>query len=405
VKEIITYQESPIPIPHPDAAWVDMRDRLRDSEPAPAPEPLSIPAKAASGRLPIARIAATATLLLLAALYPLRLLMPTGSHSSSASYHQTQPVIAAIPSGPHPASAPSTKSASSASTTPPSSATANTPDLANSKYGEIAPIKPISPTDAPSSPFDPHFPTAAPPPPASKLESTVIHPEPQYLTLQLGLQWTAQVPTDNPHTYLDGANGHTSLYRPLLPAAWMHLQWDRSLLEFTLDPFYSNLVPLKPYSRQQRFDTISNTALNIFQSQSLSKLFGLAGGIGYSANISGKWWAGGGFQTIWWTGAIVSTYTLEIEQPVGATWVQPKLVNINSTSTLSKPDWQYFSTFQLDLYAQLLYKTPGGHAGFRVGFPFTVLSRDQGPTAPLRLEFFYRLQLLTRQVRGADAPE
>ena len=85
--------------------------------------------------------------------------------------------------------------------------------------------------------------------------------------------------------------------------------------------------------------------------------------------------------------------------------MRPRLVNTNSTSALPGADWNDFSTFQLDAYAQLLYNRTTAHAGFRVGFPFSVLSRDEGPTKPLRLEFFYRLPLLTRRVHAAATPE
>jgi hypothetical protein len=185
----------------------------------------------------------------------------------------------------------------------------------------------------------------------------------------------------------------------------MHLEWDQSLLEFTFDQFYSNLVPIKPYNQQQSLDTISAVAVNSLKSQALSKLFGFAAGIGYSANLGGKWWAGGGFQTIWWTRGIVSTYTLKVEQPIGGNNGRTVFATTTSTGILSKSDWSNFSTFQLNVYAQLLYNTTSGYAGFRAGFPFTVLSRNQGPTSPLRLEVFYRLPLLTRRVRATTFPQ
>ena len=85
---------------------------------------------------------------------------------------------------------------------------------------------------------------------------------------------------------------------------------------------------------------------------------------------------------------------------------RPVILTTNSTSALSKPDWSYFSTFQLDAYAQLLYKPAVGLAGFRVGFPFSALSLNQGPSQPLRLEVFYRLPLLARKVSAATpSPE
>jgi hypothetical protein len=385
VKEIITYQGSPVPIPHPDEAWENMRNRLLDSDPAP------------SRRLLFARIAVTTILLLLAALYPFRLLTPfrrpvaaihissparssSSANPASSGTRISHRGLAALPSAPASASSPSVLSEPSTSTLLPSLASITV-------TGPHRPIAALSP--------------------ASRLESTT-QPETQYLLLQLGLQWTAQIPTDNPHAYLDGTNGQTQLYRPLLPAAWIHLQWDQSMLEFTFDPFYSDLVPLRPYHQQQNLDTISSIAVNSLQSRALSKLFGFAAGIGYSGKLHGKWWVGGGIQTVWWTHAIVSTYTLKVEQPVGSSSARPVIVTTNSTSGLSQPDWSYFSTFQLDAYAQVLYEPAVGRAGFRVGFPFSVLSRyqGQGPSQPLRLEVFYRRPFLTRQVKAATpSPE
>ncbi|HXB33981.1 MAG TPA: hypothetical protein VNV35_11195 [Puia sp.] len=424
MKEIITYQETPIPIPHPDEAWENMRSRLLDSDPAiaPASDLTSTHTRTPAKRLLSARITITTILLLLAVLYPFHLLTPSrhpvaaihipssahnlssanpassgahfspGAHFSSGTHSSlgtrrssatliTHPELATIPSTRASASDPSAISEPSAST--------------------------LLPSLAPISVTAPHKPISAPSP-ASRLENTTTQPEPQYLLLQLGLQWTAQIPTDNPHTYLDGPNGRTQLYRPLLPAVWMDLQWDRSLLEFTFDPFYSDLVPLRPYSQQQNLDTISSIAVNSLQSRSLSKLFGFAAGAGYSGNLGGKWWVGGGIQTIWWTHAIVSTYTQKVEQPVGGNSARPVILFTNSTGALSKPDWSYFSTFQFDAYAQLLYEPAIGLAGFRVGFPFSALSlnQGQGPSQPLRLEVFYRLPLLARKVSAATpSPE
>ena len=424
MKEIITYQKTPIPIPHPDEAWENMRNRLLDNDPAiaPASNHTSTLTQTPTQHLLSARITITTILLLLAVLYPFRLLTPSrrpkaAIHSSGSACASSSANLASsgihFPSGTHfsPGTdfSSGTRRSSATRITHPGLATIpSAPASASDSSAKSAPsTSPLLPSLAPISATAPRSPISAPSP-ASRQENATTQVENQYLLLQLGLQWTAQIPTGNPHTYLDGTNGRTQFFRPLLPAAWMDLQWDRSLLEFTFDPFYSDLVPLRPYSRQQTLDTISSIAVNSLQSRALSKLFGFAAGAGYSGNLGGKWWVGGGIQTIWWTHAIVSTYTLKAEQPVSGYSTRPVILTTNSTSALSKPDWSYFSTFQLDAYAQLLYKPAGGLAGFRVGFPFSALSlnQDQGPSQPLRLEVFYRLPLLTRKVSAATpSPE
>ncbi len=401
-----------------------MRSRLLDSDPVAATESnlTSTITRTTTRRLLFARITITTVLLLLAVLYPFRLLTPsrhllTAIHSSSSARASLSATPAS--SGAHFSpgtdfssdthSSPGTRASSATPITHPGlAAIPSAPASASDPFAKSAPsASPLLPSLAPISATGPQRPISAPSP-ASRQENATTHAENQYLLVQLGLQWTAQIPTDNPHTYLDGPNGRTQLYRPLLPAVWMDLRWDRSLLEFTFDPFYSNLVPLRPYSQQQTLDTISSIAVNSLQSRALSKLFGFAAGAGYSGNLGGKWWVGGGIQTIWWTHAIVSTYTQKVEQPVGGNSARPVILITNSTGALSKPDWSYFSTFQLDAYAQLLYEPAIGLAGFRVGFPFSALSlnQGQGPSQPLRLEVFYRLPLLTRKVSAATpSPE
>lgn len=190
----------------------------------------------------------------------------------------------------------------------------------------------------------------------------------------------------------------------MLPAVWMHLQLEKSLFEIALDPFYSNLVPARPFSQGITMTTLPDTTVTISQSKTLDKLFGLSASIGYSASLGSNWWIGGGIQTTWWTHAIATTRTDEVKEPLNNPSMDIKNSFIN-TAALSKTDWSNFSTFQLNLFAQLLYNKGSWHAGFRIGIPFDPISKNDGPGSSVRMEFFYRFPLLSRQIRTAAPPE
>ena len=272
-----------------------------------------------------------------------------------------------------------------------------TPAPPSDSTPDSAPLQPPTPTNQNAQ----LHPTPKNPRPDSATESPTNLAQPERIILQAGLQWTAQIPTGNTGAYLAGTNGHTHLYRPLLPAAWVHLQYAKSLFEIGFDPFYSGLVPSHPFSRDNNTATRSDTSVTTNQTQTLRKLFGISAKAGYATAIGSNWWAGGGIETIFWAHAIALTRTQETRQPLGNPGSGVSQT-FNSTAALSKTEWRNnFSNFQLNVYGQLLYNAQTWNAGFRAGFPFTVLSRNQGPSSPLRLEVFYRLPLLTRQIRAA----
>jgi hypothetical protein len=430
LKEIIKYQDSPISIPHPDEAWKDMQSRLKGNTDRSA----TIADKFSTGpsintngtglaRPFFTRAGWIALFSLIGLLYPIHLIdyptkpiNPISSHTNPATsliprpadplYSSTH-LVAGLPAG-------STLSIPSSSQHHPTRQSryklpATTAAVVSSRASGDA----RDPATDPGPEFSTQKLSGFTHPAARDSNTThsVKSPAPEiqiqqddHLLLQAGLQWTAQVPTGNASSYFAGTNGQSRPYRVLLPALWMHLQLEKSLFEIAFDPFYSNMVPARPFSQGISTTTLPDTSVTISQSKTLDKLFGVSASIGYAAWLGGNWWAGGGIQTSWWTQAIATTRTDEVKEPLNNPSMEIRS-SFDNTGGLSKTDWNNFSTFQLNLFAQLLYNKGSWHAGFRMGIPFNPLSKNDGPGSPLRMEFFYRLPLLSRQIRTAAPPE
>ena len=455
MKEIIKYQDSPISIPHPDEAWKDMRTRLKENTPdpltaanpgpasTPDPYPVSTPDPypvSATDPYPVSAIAGPARpfitranwitlFLLIALLWPIYLpttaVHPSGTASitvPSANVAPTRSPIdrqpgvltfppyflpthpnTGLPTDPAPPAPTLSRRHSSTRSRHKPPAITGAADASGANPGNQASVDSQQPANNPTTARPAAGDSITTHTAKTQVAETQIQQNDHFL-LQLGLQWTAQVPTGNAGSYLAGISGHSRPYRVLLPAAWMHLQLEKSLFEVTLDPFYSNLVPARPFSQGTNTSTRLDTTITISQSKTLNKLFGLSASIGYAASLGGNWWAGGGIQTTWWTHAIATTSTDEEKEPLNNPSMDIKNTSRN-TSALNKTDWSNFFTFQLNVFAQLLYNKGSWHTGFRIGIPFNPISKNDGPGSPLRMEFFYRLPLLSRQIRAAATPE
>jgi hypothetical protein len=220
-----------------------------------------------------------------------------------------------------------------------------------------------------------------------------------HLLLMAGLQWTAQIPTGSVGHYFAGANTRSQPFLILLPGAWINLETEKSLFNIEFNPFFSSLVPSKPFLQSANTTTTSDTAVTVSQSSSVNKLFGISAALGYAYSIGGHWWAGGGVQANWWNRAIATTRTDEEKNPVSD---PSEKINSSSRSMYSLSDsaWNLFSKFQLNPFAEIQYRKSIWQSGLRMGIPISPLSKNEGPSYSLRAEFFFRVMLLRKQVRS-----
>jgi hypothetical protein len=216
--------------------------------------------------------------------------------------------------------------------------------------------------------------------------------EDQHMLLLMGLEWAAQVPTANAGHYFTGTTGRDQFYRLLIPAVWMQVQSKRSLLEIAFAPSFSKLIPSRTFSEETKSILTSYSSVTTNTRISLDKLFGMAASMNYAAIVGGNWWAGGGVRADWWKHAVVTASTVEDKSPLTNPTTMVS-TSYSAIAPLSRADWSNFSRFQLDLSAQLLYKTARQQVGLRISMPFTPLSKNGGAGDSFRAELFYRLAL------------
>jgi hypothetical protein len=222
--------------------------------------------------------------------------------------------------------------------------------------------------------------------------------EEQPIVLLTGLEWATQVPTANASHYFTGTTGRDQFYRLLIPAVWMQVQSKGSLLEIAFAPSFSKLVAPRTFSEESNSNIVADSLVTMHTTKALDKLFGVALSMSYAVALRGSWWAGGGLRADWWKRGIATTSTIENKTSL----INP-VTNVSSsfssTAPLSGADWSNFSRFQIDLSAQLLYRTTGQQAGLRISMPFTPLNKNGGAGDSFRAELFYRLAIFGGKIK------
>jgi hypothetical protein len=140
--------------------------------------------------------------------------------------------------------------------------------------------------------------------------------------------------------------------------------------------------------------TVGTTTVN-----TLDKVFGLSTNIEFLAFIGGHWWAGGGLRANWWTNAIATDWTtVQKWTPAG---FQSNFSSVN-LAPISKSDWQYVPSFQLDLLGEILYKRGVSQVGFRLSISPDAAQKSFNSDFFFEGEFFYRLLLFSKKVYLRD---
>jgi hypothetical protein len=228
---------------------------------------------------------------------------------------------------------------------------------------------------------------------ADKNETTAE--EATKLEFQFGLSWTLPVPFAGGQNYFAGPNGAAQPYRYVLPGAWMSLRADTYQFIVCVNPFASSMVrPAVLDSSVSEPDSVTR----VLKSNTISKLFGFVASLHVDHEIGGHWWAGGGLQGNWWQGAVGTVHEETQKRPSPATG--PGSLSYQSKAE-AVPDsaWANLSRFQIFLNAELIYRTSRWQAGIEAGFSVTPLANSGNPKNLLNAAFFFRLPLVTKQLK------
>lgn len=209
---------------------------------------------------------------------------------------------------------------------------------------------------------------------------------------EAGLQWNMQLPFANSSCFFSGPGTQSQPYRILLPGAWISWHSEKSLLGVQVNPFTSLLVPSKPFNTVVANSTSSDTAITKTETKTLKKLFGVSAVLSYNYNVTGNWWFGGNMQATWWRSGIATSNIKTSRQSLSSSF---NPINTQSTTRykLSKPDWENFSTFQMQLNLEILYRKKTWIAGFNAGLPIMPIAKIKGPLNPFYAALFFRVRL------------
>ena len=209
---------------------------------------------------------------------------------------------------------------------------------------------------------------------------------------EAGLQWNMQLPFANSSSFFTGPGTQSQPYRILLPGAWISWHSEKSLLGVQVNPFTSLLVPSKPFNTVVANSTSSDTAITKTETKTLKKLFGVSAVLSYNYNVTGNWWFGGNMQATWWRSGIATSNIKTSRQSLSSSF---NPINTQSTTRykLSKPDWENFSTFQMQLNLEILYRKKTWIAGFNAGLPIMPIAKITGPLNPFYAALFFRVRL------------
>jgi hypothetical protein len=205
-----------------------------------------------------------------------------------------------------------------------------------------------------------------------------------------GLSWTLQLPTTSGKGYFTGPDTKSQPYRLIIPGVYFQAQYEKHQMSAELNPFLSNMVPSKPFRANSETEVFPDTTVVKEQSRSLRKLFGASLGFGYANNVAGRWWLGGHVQFAWWRKAIATSAGDIKKYPSNGS--PPVVLPFSETYRLEN-EWSNFSRNQLLLSGDAFYGAKKWQAGIRIGYGFTPLAKNEGPSHPLRLELMYRLRL------------
>jgi hypothetical protein len=434
-------EPTPIPIPSEDNAWKDMRDRLDKEMPVAEPAPAAVRRNSFPGKMlwTLSMVLLLTLAILLLRKAPTQSLVSGGKSAGSDAAESPVARSARLPLA-EKSLAPATvyksadaRPAAKKSATPPTEnkfAAVATPKKYSRPRTRAQPLlsgrristseehyaRPSSaraltahePDVVDRSPFQETrtlvtplfssllFDSAAYGSSTKHLTSTTQLQFSDSLLLTFGLQWTEQFP---PFDYLfRGIQGHSSYVRALLPSAWMQIQLDKSILGIELNPFYSQNAS-RVLETGYNPGVIGDTTVGTNTSRSLDKVFGLSVNIDFLTFIGGHWWAGGGLRTNWWMNAIGTDWTL-VQKQTSAGY--NSITETLHTGPISKSDWQYVPSFQLDLLGEILYRRGVSQAGFRLSVSPNAAAKDLNSDFFFESEFFYRLQLFSKKVYLRD---
>jgi len=218
--------------------------------------------------------------------------------------------------------------------------------------------------------------------------------EEDVVELQAGLLWNFQIPTSNPAFYLMGPTGLNQPYRLLLPGAWLSLKSHYSLFTMEVSPFFTTLLPNKPFVQTSSTQVVADTLINTYHANTLRKLFCIDAGFGYDQRLNKNWWVGGGIHFSWWSEGLATEDFSQSKNPLN----DPTHATSLSTERnyqLDAKGWQDFSKFQTMVYVEWMYRKKFIQTGIRLGLFAMPLSKSAGPTNPLTLQYFFKLSLFS----------
>ena len=215
---------------------------------------------------------------------------------------------------------------------------------------------------------------------------------PQYKpVISAGLQWNFQLPVYGADNYFKGSTATSQPYRVLLPGAWVSVQSEKRLLRAEVNPFYSSLLPAKPFGIFTTYSNTPDTLITITETKTLSKTFGIFISADYNYNFSRNWWAGGGIHAYWQRKGITSGRGIEEKRSVINGGAVANTFNRNYM--LTKKEWENFRRFQLGIHGEIFYSSKKMQTGFRIGLPVGSVAKQQGQRSSLRSEILFRLPL------------
>lgn len=211
--------------------------------------------------------------------------------------------------------------------------------------------------------------------------------------VRYGLQWNMQLPLSGGSYYLTAANGSSQPWQVAVPAIWVSVQQDRSMLSFELNPLFSFLLPSKTY---RSISNTSNTGDSIKitnESRQLNKLFGTALYLGYGYNVKNNWWLKGGLQMQWWRKGFATSKISQQNYAVSNPG-EKSLTNSSAVVDIQNDDWSSFQKFQVNVNMEALYNFDKWQAACRIGLPVSPISDvPTGPKNSLRAEFIVRFAI------------
>jgi hypothetical protein len=211
--------------------------------------------------------------------------------------------------------------------------------------------------------------------------------------VRYGLQWNMQLPLTGSSYYFTSANGKNQPWLVAVPAIWIAVQQDRSMLGFEINPLFTFLLPAKTYRTITGINNTGDSIKITNESRQLNKLFGSAFYVGYGYKLKNNWWLKGGLQMQWWRKGVATSKISQQNYAVSNPG-EKSFTASSAVMNIQSDDWNSFQKFQVNVNVEALYTFKQWETAFRIGVPISPISDvPGGPKNSLRTEFVLRLAL------------